>query len=210
MIFKEVYSLSLINYYHFLGTIQLTIWDPNGTELPGPYLFKNLRVRDFNSKKVLTTTSSTEMEPIQEQFPIPDDDVLENVISVQVHRFKMLSTFSTWYACLNCRKMLTEVSSTNETPKCANCKAIMPIEACPQLASIRVAIPDETTADSLWLTVFTEQLHQLLDEYNKSNQEKQVDLFQSSEAEIGKALLAISCKIAYDNQTNIVKSCEFE
>lgn len=61
----------------------------------------------------------------------------------------------------------------------------MPIGSCPHLASVRVAIqPTDEGADDIWITVFTEELRQLLDHYNQSNHGRRVILFQSVEDDI--------------------------
>lgn len=159
----------------------------------------------------MTITSDTLWEAINEEFPNPDGALDDNVTTIALQRFKMLKDYSTWYACLNCRKMLTEVSSTDQNPKCANCKAFMAIGSCPRQASIRVAVPNEDDTGDVWLTIFTGELSQLLNHYNEGTEEQRhVTLFHSSEKDISIALLNIQCRIVYDNETKIVKSLEFD
>ncbi|XP_031549046.1 uncharacterized protein LOC116286635 [Actinia tenebrosa] len=145
------------------GTIKVRFWDPYCDLQSGrAYSFANLKVRQYSEHKYLTTAPSTVADEIDEEFPVPDEDELNDVTTIRVEGFKMINNYATWYTCLNCSKHVTDVP-TLKSAKCNNCKAIMLLEACPKMMSVKVAICDPSNEESyLWLTIFRDVLTQMI------------------------------------------------
>lgn len=132
------------------------------------------------------------------RFPSPDEDELNDISTIRVGVFRVAKNYATWYTCLNCNKHLTDVP-TLKSAKCNQFKAIMLLEACHKMVSVKVAIPDPANEErNLWLTVFLDVLWQMIPPTIRRG---------GSEDEVVERLLDLeNFKIKLDKSTNIVIS----
>ena len=185
-----------------IGTIKIRLWDAHCQLVDGSsYTFENLKVREFNGQKFLTTSPSTQASLVNEDFPHPDEHEVNDLTTITISGFKMVNNFSTWFTCLNCSKHLTDVP-TLKTAKCSHCESIMLLTSCPKLMSVRVAVEDPSKEKQhIWLTAFRDVLLLMIPELGSQ--------CNPSEDEIVQGLLDLeNFQITFDKSANIIRSFE--
>ena len=164
-------------------TIKITLWDNiicqvhNG----GCYSFSNVRVKQFDGKKYLTTTANTVVKEDSNDFPQLSDEAFDAFFEIKtltVETIELLDAFKKHYSCKKCKKMVTEVTSDAiKIMKCKVCGSIQELSTCSISTSIRIAIRDETTG-LLWLTLFDKHLKDIVKSDTLEEQEVSISLLQ--------------------------------
>lgn len=129
------------------ATVKLTLWNDLIDEVENStcYILTNVRVKEYDSKKYLTTTPNTEIKRSTNTFPIADEATFQNlfgIYTIVVPRVELLDHYKKSFSCKSCNRTLTDISSENIV-KCQQCGAIQQLNTCSQIASIRMAIRND-------------------------------------------------------------------
>ena len=186
------------------GSTRITVWADMIDKVNDgqAYSFSGLRVKEYNGLKFLATTFITQIENIEEDYPVPDINI-NCIKEVTVQKIEMVENFSVWYACRKCNRQLTQLS-TIATVKCNDCRALMRLSKCSKAGSIRIAIEDHE--ELVWLTAFDKEMKILFDATGNDN-----ITINSNEDSVCDALLGLTkpCTIKYNENTFIIESITF-
>ena len=192
------------------GTIAVTLWTDLIKQVANEksYSITHVSVKQYDSKKYLTTTPSTTITPIDEHYSPPTNkffDSLFDAKTVSADRIRFADTFKTWLSCSKCQNILPEAASASNTVlKCPNCNAFQPASSCSTNASVRIAVR-ENNHDLVWLKVFTPHLLEML-----SHSATDVNL-QSPQENIYEQLFQLrNFTLHYSKTSDIVKSIYFD
>ena len=184
------------------GSNRITVWADmiNKVNDGQIYSFRGLRIKEYNGQTFLATTFTTQIEKIEEDYPVPDMEIIHMNFTkeVTIHKIEMVENFSTWYSCRRCKRQLTQLT-TMTTIKCNNCRALMRLSTCSKAGSIHIAI--EHDEELVWLTVFNKEMKTLFDANANDN-----ITFDSNEDAVCDALLGLTkqCIIKYNEKSFIV------
>ncbi|KAK3734692.1 hypothetical protein QZH41_002111 [Actinostola sp. cb2023] len=146
------------------GSIKISLWDENADlENEKCYYFHYVKIKENHDGTIrLTTTPNTTVELIEDVYPVPEIQIWAELKTLHIAHFEMATNYTTVFLCRNCKKHLTEIKSIS-TIKCNQCQAMMRVNRCPKIASIKMGVTDEEKVkEILWLTAFEEQLASLL------------------------------------------------
>ena len=192
------------------GTIPVTLWADLIKQVTNEksYSITHVRVKQYHSKKYLTTTPSTTITPTDEHYSPPTKEFFDSLFdakTISADRIRLADTFKTWLSCSKCQNILPEAASaSNPILKCPNCDAFQPASSCNTNASVRIAVRDNNH-ELVWLKVFTPLLLEML-----SHSSTDVNL-QSPQEDIFEQLFQLrNITFHYNNTSDIVKSIYFD
>ena len=193
------------------GTIPLTLWGDLIQQVNNhkSYSITHARIKRYDNAKYLTTTPSTTVTPIEENFTPPTKELFDSLFDTKtifVDEIRLAETLKTWLSCTKCQSLLADEAPNMETNiiKCPNCSAVQPVSSCTTSASVRIAVRD-TAYELIWLKAFTRVLQQIL-----QLPPSQVNL-HSSEEDVYRQLFNVkNFTVYYSNTSNIIKEIKFE
>ncbi len=179
-------------------TMEIHIWEPLFDKLTDKkaYHFKNLTLRYYAGIKFLSTNKNT--------IYTEDSSTLQNLVGpemltnpdreIMASEVKFISNLNLFLACQVCKKRVGDESG--ESVRCQNCKVRQRVKNCKREGSVKICIQDGDV--ELWLTVFTNELVELL--------KKTTQTLESTEDDIEDALMGLAdVKIKYNCKRNIVQ-----
>lgn len=188
------------------GTIRLTLWGATIQEVADnhSYTITDVRVKQYDSTKYLTSTPTSRVTITDEHFPPPTKENFDSLFDTQiihVDKIRLADNFKTWLSCTKCKKQITDVTSTNiELMKCPNCNVVQPASSCTLSGSVRVAVRHDQKHELIWLKLFAPLLETIL-------HTKSPDLtLQSPEEDIYTELFQLEdFTMDYNEKSSIVK-----
>lgn len=149
------------------GSIRITLWEGhiNSVQNNVCYHLTNVRVKEYDNRKYLTTTLNTIIKEVKEEFPYSTEEELNNlfqIVTVVAETIEMMDGVKKQYSCKKCGKILTEVTSdVVKIMTCKYCGVLQQLMTCSVTKSLRFAIQDGSSA-LLWLTAFEKFLDDIL------------------------------------------------
>ena len=116
------------------------------------FRFINVKVRNFNQEKLLTTTSESTCEVvIDPPNAVPSANIDHNGTSVvRVEQVALIGDYSIYPWCINCSKKMAELS-TLQLQRCRACGCTQRVAECQKKVTLNLKLKPD---DSNWLTAF--------------------------------------------------------
>ena len=102
------------------GTIPITLWADLIKQVANEksYSITHIRVKQYKSKKYLTTTPSTTITSSDKHYSPPTNEFFDSLFdakTILADRIRLADTFKTWLSCSKCQNMLPEAASASNT-----------------------------------------------------------------------------------------------
>ena len=150
------------------STIRLTLWGSAIDQVANNrcYAITDVRVKQFNSAKYLTSTPATTFTVVDDTYDPPTPEffnTLFDAITIHGSKIRLADNYKTWLSCTKCGKQVTDViSTTSSLVKCPNCNVVHPASSCVLNGSVRIQVQEDGDAEPIWLKVFTTILEKML------------------------------------------------
>ena len=193
------------------GSVAITIWNEEIKQVMDSHFFQidNVRVRQFQGQKYLSTTTATRVE----EMSVGDTPKLDAKIIKEAKESLDLTTVEcksirsveviTFYTCISCGK---RVQSRQDSAmlKCGHCQNYMMIKTCSKTTAARVQV--ETNDAVNWYTLFTPTLECIVRKYNMATGSSTGDVGEIDADKLSEILLltnAMKLKLMKDSVVGV-------
>ncbi|XP_033730789.1 uncharacterized protein LOC117320249 [Pecten maximus] len=150
------------------GSIRVSLWDTHidQVNLHNSYMFDNLTVKDFDSKRYLSTTVKTTISNARDITEVAFDDKINQPTKVQ--GTPSLASVTISNACQGCSTKIdlahSQMQST-QSYKCQSCKMRMKLSQCKKTCTVIIQFNNNPTRFS----VYNDTVTKFLTSCNKLN-----------------------------------------
>ncbi len=153
------------------GSTPITVWNEQIQRVMDSHFFhiQNVRVRQFQGQKYLSTTTETKIEEMSlDDTPKLDVKIVQEAkesLSVTIVECKSIRSVEviTFYTCLSCAKRVQSRQDSSML-KCGHCQNYMMIKNCSKTTAARVQVESQDGVN--WYTLFTPTLEQIVKKHN--------------------------------------------
>lgn len=199
------------------GTVPLTIWNETIQLLEeGTYYeAQNVRLRQYNSEKYITSTPTSVFKQLSGSQPAISEEIVKAATTkatmsqpqeVLCHDIQSVEIIQ-YYSCVTCAKRV-QSRPDSLMAKCDNCRMRFLLEKSKKIITARIST--KTAQEQLeWYSLFPSALEDIINNYNNTNscQKKLETLDEEKLSEI--ILLAAGMKLVVNNSNNTVNNIKF-